>query len=121
MQLHPEISSVVMLTHDHAHKVYMSGPLIRRVERLPDGRRPIKDEGWRDVWAQLGGTTLSVWDMEEIDEASKQGREVPPTYINVTDAVSLYFYHNFCCHPTVVLVCASARRHHDARVRGNPR
>lgn len=86
MQLHPEIRSVVTLTHAHAHKVYMSGPLIRRVERLPDGHHPIKDEGWRDVWAQLGGTTLSIWDMKEIDEASKQGKEVPPTYINVTDA-----------------------------------
>ena len=30
-----------------------------------------------------------VWDMEEIEEASKQGKEVPPTYVNVTDAVSL--------------------------------
>src|SRR6266852_9881022 len=30
MQLHPEIRSVVTLTHAHAHKVYMSGPLIRR-------------------------------------------------------------------------------------------
>jgi len=92
MQLHPEIRSVVTLTHAHAHKVYMSGPLIRRVERLPDGHHPIKDEGWRDVWAQLGGTTLSIWDMKEIDEASKQGREVPPTYINVTDGVSLYIF-----------------------------
>ncbi|KAI0001474.1 hypothetical protein BJV74DRAFT_818881 [Russula compacta] len=85
-QLHPEIRSVVTLTHAHAHKVYMSGLLVRRVERLPDGHQPIKDEGWRDVWAQLGGTTLSIWDMKEIEEASKQGKEVPPTYINVTDA-----------------------------------
>ena len=121
MQLHPEIRSVVTLTHAHAHKVYMSGPLIRRVERLPDGHNPIKDEGWRDVWAQLGGTTLSIWDMKEIDEASKQGKEVPPTYINVTDAVSLYFYHNSYCHLTVVLVCASARRRYDTRVRASPR
>ena len=87
-QLHPEIRSVVSLTHAHAHKVYMSGPLIRRIERLPDGHQPLKDEDWRDVWAQLGGTTLSIWDMKEIEEASKQGKEVPPTYINVTDAVS---------------------------------
>jgi hypothetical protein len=121
MQLHPEIRSVVTLTHAHAHKVYMSGPLIRRVERLPDGHHPIKDEGWRDVWAQLGGTTLSIWDMKEIDEASKQGNEVPPTYINVTDAVSLYIHHSSCCHLTVVLVCASAWRRHDTRVRGSPR
>jgi len=97
MRSHPEIRSVVTLTRAHAHKIYMSGPLIRRVERLPDGHHPIKDEGWRDVWAQLGGTTLSIWDMKEIGEASKQGKEAPPTYINVTDAVGLYFYHNFCC------------------------
>jgi CCR4-NOT transcriptional complex subunit CAF120 len=121
VKLHPGIRSVVRLTHAHAHKVYMSGPLIRRVERLLDGHHPIRDEGWRDSWAQLGGTTLSIWDMKEIDEASKQGKEVPPTYINVTDAVSLCFYHNSCCYLTVVLVCASARRPHDTRVRGNPR
>jgi CCR4-NOT transcriptional complex subunit CAF120 len=115
MKLHPEIRSVVTLTHAHAHKVYMSGPLVRRVERLPDGHHPIKDEGWRDVWAQLGGTTLSIWDMREIDEASKQGKEVPPTYINVTDAVSLYL-PQLRCHLTFVLVCASTRRRHDTRV-----
>jgi CCR4-NOT transcriptional complex subunit CAF120 len=92
-QSHPEIRSIVNLTHAHAHKIYMSGPLIRRIERLPDGHQPIKDEGWRDVWAQLGGTTLSIWDMKEIENANKQGKEVPPTYINVTDAVGLPLYH----------------------------
>lgn len=90
-QLHPEIRSVVQLTMAHAHKVYFSGPLVRRIERLPDGHRPAKEEGWRDVWAQLGGTTLSVWDMKEIEDANKQGKEAPPTYINITDAVSLLF------------------------------
>ncbi|THH13046.1 hypothetical protein EW146_g7123 [Bondarzewia mesenterica] len=83
--LHPEIRSVVQLTMAHAHKVYYSGPLVRRIERLPDNHRPAK-EGWREVWAQLGGTTLSVWDMKEIEEANKQGTEVPPSYINITDA-----------------------------------
>jgi CCR4-NOT transcriptional complex subunit CAF120 len=121
MQLHPEIRSVVTLTHAHAHKVYMSGPLVRRIERLPDGHHPIKDEGWRDVWAQLGGTTLSIWDMKEIDEASRQGREVPPTYINVTDAVSLVLYRHSRCHLTTSLVCECSRRRHDSRDRRNPR
>jgi hypothetical protein len=74
--------------HAHAQKVYFSGPLVRRVERTPDGAKPAKDDGWLDVWAQLGGTTLSVWDMRAIEEASRQGKEVPPTYVNVTDAVS---------------------------------
>lgn len=86
--LHPEIRSVVQLTAAHAHKIYFSGPLIRRVERQPDGQKPAKDEGWCDVWAQLGGTTLSIWDMKQIQEASKVGKEVPPTYVNMTDAVS---------------------------------
>jgi hypothetical protein len=94
--LHPEIRSVVNLTHVHAHKIYMSGPLILRIERLPDGYQPIKDKAWRDVWAQLGGTTLSIWDMKEIEEASKQGKEVPPTYTNVTDAVSLFSNTRLC-------------------------
>lgn len=85
--LHPEIRSVVQLTLAHARKVYFSGPLVKRLERQPDGQRPLKDEGWIDVWAQLGGTTLSIWDMREVEEANKQGREVPPTYFNTTDAV----------------------------------
>lgn len=86
--LHPEIRSVVNLNVAHARKIYFSGPLIRRIERQPDGQRPSKDEGWTDVWAQLGGTTLSVWDMKRITEASQQGKEVPPAYVNMTDAVS---------------------------------
>ncbi|KAI6128981.1 hypothetical protein EDD16DRAFT_29450 [Pisolithus croceorrhizus] len=85
-QLHPEIRSVVQLTVAHARKVYFSGPLVKRVERLSEGQRPTKDDGWVDIWAQLGGTTLSIWDMREVEEANKQGREVPPTYLNVTDA-----------------------------------
>ncbi|KAH8092648.1 hypothetical protein BXZ70DRAFT_450241 [Cristinia sonorae] len=85
-QLHPEIRSIVQLTAAHTRKVYFSGPMVRKVEYQPDGQKPSKDEGWRNVWCQLGGTTLSLWDMKEIEEASKQGRQVPPSYINVTDA-----------------------------------
>ena len=85
--LHPEIRSVVQLTLAHARKVYFSGPLVKRLERQPDGQRPLKDDGWVDVWAQLGGTTLSIWDMRDVEEANKQGKEVPPAYFNTTDAV----------------------------------
>ncbi|KAF7424192.1 hypothetical protein PC9H_009495 [Pleurotus ostreatus] len=84
--LHPEIRSIVQLTIAHAHKIYFSGPLVRRIERQPDGHRPSKDEGWTNVWAQLGGTTLSIWDMKQIEEANKHGKEVPPAYVNITDA-----------------------------------
>ncbi|KAJ7067255.1 hypothetical protein C8F01DRAFT_1120764 [Mycena amicta] len=81
--LHPEI---VQLTTAHARKVYFSGPLIRHIERQPDGQKPAKDEGWTEVWGQLNGTTLSVWDMNAVQEASSQGREVGPSYLNITDA-----------------------------------
>ena len=64
----------------------MSGELVKHVERLTDGKIVGKEEPWKRVWAQLGGTTLSVWDMQEIEEASRRGAEVPPTYINITDA-----------------------------------
>src|SRR5258707_2196340 len=59
-QLHPEIRSVVQLNHAHAHKVYFSGPLLRKLEHNTDGQKPIKDEGWTEIWDQLAGTTLSV-------------------------------------------------------------
>ncbi|THV07320.1 hypothetical protein K435DRAFT_959906 [Dendrothele bispora CBS 962.96] len=84
--LHPEIRSIVQLTVSHAHKIYFSGPLVRRVEREANGNKPVKDEGWTEVWVQLGGTTLSIWDMKQIQEASQQGKEVPPTYVNMMDA-----------------------------------
>lgn len=64
--------------------------MVRKVERQPDGHKPAKDDGWRDVWAQLGGTTLSLWDMKEIEEANQQGRQAPPSYVNITDAVSFH-------------------------------
>ncbi|KAG5339807.1 hypothetical protein C0989_003488 [Termitomyces sp. Mn162] len=83
--LHPEIRSVVQLTSAHAHKIYFSGPLVRRIERRPTEKQP-HGEVWFGVWAQLGGTTLSIWDMAQVQEASRQGKEVPPLYVNTTDA-----------------------------------
>ena len=90
---HPEIRSIVNLTAAHTQKIYFSGPLIRRVERQPDGSPPSRDEGWTDVWARLGGTILSVWDTKQIQEASKENRQVPPAYINITDAVRFFHVH----------------------------
>ncbi|KAG2340692.1 hypothetical protein BDR05DRAFT_889329, partial [Suillus weaverae] len=75
----PSSRSIVQLTVAHARKVYSSGPLVKRVQHQSDGQRP-KDDGWVDVWAQLSGTTLSIWDMKEIEEANKKGLEVPSTY-----------------------------------------
>ena len=84
---HPEIRSVLGLVLAQGRKIYFAGPLVQHDEREPDGMRS-KDDGWRDVWGQLGGTTLSLWDMKEIQEASKQNRQVPPKYVNIQDSVS---------------------------------
>jgi CCR4-NOT transcriptional complex subunit CAF120 len=85
--LHPEIRSVLRLNAAHQQKVYYSGRLSKRVERGTDGTRPNKDQGWIDIWCQLGGVTLSIWNMQAIEEANAKGEQVPPQYVNVTDAV----------------------------------
>lgn len=74
-----------------SQKIYFSGPLVRCNERTADGTRASRDSDWHDVWAQLGGTSLSVWDMKAIEEAQKSGTQAPPSYINVTDAVGFSF------------------------------
>ncbi|KAH7341572.1 hypothetical protein B0J17DRAFT_765613 [Rhizoctonia solani] len=84
--LHPELRSVLRLNSVHQQKIYYSGRLSKRVERGTDGSRPAKDDGWIDIWCQLGGVTLSIWNMRAIEEANARGEQVPPQYINVTDA-----------------------------------
>jgi CCR4-NOT transcriptional complex subunit CAF120 len=91
--LHPEIRSIVSLFMAHTQKIYFSGPLIHKLESTPCGYKPQKDEGWRDIWAQLTGTTLSIWDMEEVKKAHQEGTEVPPSYVGITDAVRPPFIH----------------------------
>ncbi|KAG9052640.1 hypothetical protein FS842_009468 [Serendipita sp. 407] len=85
-RVNSEIQSVVDLSVAHSNKVYSSGPLVRRIEKNADGSIN-SDARWVEVWAQLGGTTLSVWEMDAIKQASDEGRQVPPTYINVTDSL----------------------------------
>jgi CCR4-NOT transcriptional complex subunit CAF120 len=84
------------LSEAHTYKIYHSGSLYRRIERLPDGSKPKKDEGSTKIWAQLNGTTLSMWNMKGCQKASKQGKEVPPSHINITEAVSYSFAVLFC-------------------------
>ena len=89
-------SKIQELYSAHAHKVYYSGPLFRRIARLPDGSKPKTDEGWTEIWAQLSGTTLSTWNLKDCQEVSKQGKEVPPSYIDITEAVSYSVSVLFC-------------------------
>jgi CCR4-NOT transcriptional complex subunit CAF120 len=101
--LHPEIRSVISLTVAHTQKIYYSGPLVRKLERQSDGQTPANDAGWRDVWVQLYGTKLSIWDMEEVKNASEQGKEVPPSYVNITEAVSSRSFWN--SHLFTLTIC----------------
>jgi CCR4-NOT transcriptional complex subunit CAF120 len=48
-----------------------------------DGR-PCLDRQWKECYAQLVGTVLSLWDATALDGAG--GQEVPATFINVADA-----------------------------------
>src|ERR1700722_1036920 len=84
-RLHPEIRSFLRLAHAHAQKVYFSGP-ITRMESEEDLHRD-REHRSTPLWVQLKGTTLSIWEMKQIVEANKRGKEVPPTYMDVTDAV----------------------------------
>jgi hypothetical protein len=96
LNLHAEIRAVLELYEAHSHKIYFSGPLVRRCE--PNSYRQtrgVSDEQWVEAWAQLGGTCLSIWILKEIEAASKQGREVPPSYTNVTDSVRFHWRIRF--------------------------
>ena len=134
----PELRSLISFSSVYVHKIYFSvssihsvlrnsflaypqGPLVRKVERNPDGNKS-KEDTWSDVWGQLEGGTLSFWDMEEIMLALKEGREVPPSYININNAVNINDAVSPCSirafsalihSPTVCL----PRRHHHSRQR----
>ncbi|THH30013.1 hypothetical protein EUX98_g4163 [Antrodiella citrinella] len=88
--------SMLQLIASHDQKIYFSGPLIRRVERQPNGQKPADNKGWRDSRGQLEGTTLALWDVKEIEEAREQGRQAYPQYINIADA----FVHLMGTHTT---------------------
>ena len=92
LPLHPGLRSVLRLNAAHQQKVYHSGRLSKRVERGTDGRPPIKDEGWIDIWCQLSGVTLSIWNMKAIEKANARGEQVPPQYVNITDAVGFVHF-----------------------------
>jgi hypothetical protein len=81
--IHREIRSMMLLANAHAHKVYVSGPLTR-VDTEYDG---LERERQPCFWAQLKGTTLSLWNMDDIQAANRRGGQASPRYLNVTDAV----------------------------------
>lgn len=83
------LQSIMDLHQAHSRKPYMSGPLLRRMEREPSGRRMPRGDGWTEVWAQLIGTELCIWDTKATKAAARRGAQVPPTYVNIIDAVGV--------------------------------
>lgn len=51
----------------------------------PIDGKPGTDRSWKECFAQLRGTVLSLWDAAELDAAS-QNQDIVPTFINLTDA-----------------------------------
>jgi len=83
LPIHPEFQSFLTLDATHRSKVYLSNRLFMKT----DGSTS-RSQGWSDVWAQLMGNTLSLWRMNEIEAARKEGRSILPRTLSVTDAVS---------------------------------
>jgi hypothetical protein len=97
---HPDIQSLESLYGAHRNKVYFSGKLTHRLEWHFQGERAQKDVGWTEVFVRLIGAELRIWDTNVYSEAEKAGtetlpnyyanaNETIPTYVNVTDAVSI--------------------------------
>lgn len=87
----PELRSALGLQDAQSKKIYMEGYLSRRDHLNPDGKPlNINDpkKRWHLCFVQLSGTVLSVWGVQQMEEAARQGTEVPPSYINITDCVS---------------------------------
>jgi hypothetical protein len=49
------------------------------------GGKPSSERNWKEYFAQLVGTIVSLWDAAALDAAGRDG-EVVPTFINLTDA-----------------------------------
>ncbi|KAH9442283.1 hypothetical protein Pst134EB_028537 [Puccinia striiformis f. sp. tritici] len=68
---------------------YHEGYIFRRTILLPDGSAPKQTDHntvWAKYYVQIAGTTMSCWDANEIEMAAQEGRQVAPTYTNITDA-----------------------------------
>ncbi|KAF9633357.1 hypothetical protein BFW01_g4251 [Lasiodiplodia theobromae] len=77
----PELQPIFTFLNSHSNKLYQEGYFLKLHDL--DARTP--DRNWTEVFAQLVGTVLSVWDAQRLDEAGEDG-EVVPTFINLADA-----------------------------------
>jgi len=109
----PELQPIFNFLNTHTQKLYTEGYFLKLADLTPgqsvacdivcrgascsriyfvwvstdtvsDGK-PVNDRSWKECFAQLRGTVLSLWNAAELDAAG-QNEEVLPTFINLTDA-----------------------------------
>jgi CCR4-NOT transcriptional complex subunit CAF120 len=102
----PELRSALGLQEAQNKKIYMEGYLSRRDHLNAEGK-PLSltdpKKRWHLCFVQLSGTVLSVWGVQQMEEAARQGTEVPPSYINITDCVSSKVNIEFCLRKLIPL------------------
>ncbi|KAK9467160.1 hypothetical protein V1512DRAFT_262090 [Lipomyces arxii] len=91
-QISPELESIINLVNAQQARCYYEGKFVFLKDLDNDGKPP-SDRQWREVYGQLVGTVLSIWDLQALERASENSvvsgntrAMVKPTYINVADA-----------------------------------
>ncbi|KAI9866491.1 MAG: hypothetical protein M1813_001042 [Trichoglossum hirsutum] len=80
----PELQPIFTYLNSHSNKLYQEGYLFKLNDLDPSGK-PSSERNWKEYFAQLVGTIVSLWDAAALDAAGRDG-EVVPTFINLTDA-----------------------------------
>lgn len=76
-----DLENVAKLFLRYNHKMYIEGYLTTMVEVTPEGKH-FGSTQWKNVFAELSGSTLAVWDAEK----SNRQEGILPSYVNITDA-----------------------------------
>lgn len=88
-----DLRSALYLHEAQAQKLYMEGYLLVRHALAVDGQPDHRGDHfhlWTECFVQLNGTVLSIWDASELERGLSEGRQVPPRFINITDALVDY-------------------------------
>lgn len=80
----PELLPIFTYLNAHSNRLYHEGYFLK-LHDLDVRGRPSIDRVWNEVFSQLVGTVLSLWDASALDAAGEDG-EVVPTFINLSDA-----------------------------------
>ncbi|KAJ8100581.1 hypothetical protein POJ06DRAFT_196618, partial [Lipomyces tetrasporus] len=95
-EIPPELESIINLINAQQSRCYYEGRFVFLKDLDADGKAPA-DRVWRDVYGQLVGTVLSIWESRELERAAAvagasssssgvSNNPVKPTYINIADA-----------------------------------